>query len=128
MSGKVVHFEIPVDEGERAVAFYGKAFGWALERWGPVEYWTTDAGEGEGIGGALSKRSDEVASLMFYIDVADVAEALDAVEAAGGKRLSDRMPIPSVGWMAYFEDTEGNRVGLFEADDDAPMPEGGMPG
>lgn len=76
---------------------------------------------------APSKRSDAVASLMFYIDVADVDAALAAVEAAGGRRLSDRMPIPSVGWMAYFEDTEGNRVGVFEADDDAPMPEAGMP-
>lgn len=128
MTGKVIHFEIPIDDDERGVAFYGKAFGWTLEQWGPVEYWTTDAGDGEGIGGALSKRSDQVPSLMFYIDVESVDAALDAVEAAGGKRLSDRMPIPSVGWMAYFEDTEGNRVGLFEPDDDAPMPEGGMPG
>lgn len=128
MAGKVVHFEIPVDDGGRAVDFYGKAYGWALEQWGPVEYWTTDAGEGEGIGGALTKRSDDVPSLMFYIDVDDVDAALDAVEAAGGRRLTEAMPIPSVGWMAHFEDTEGNKVGVFHADDAAPMPEGGMPG
>lgn len=128
MAGKVIHFEIPIDDNERAVAFYAKAFGWVLEQWGPVEYWTTDAGDGDGIGGALSKRSDEVPSLMFYIDVTDVDAALAAVAAAGGKRLSERMPIPGVGWMAYFEDTEGNRVGVFQDDAEAPMPEGGMPG
>ena len=34
MSGKVVHFEIPVDDGDRAVGFYHcGAFGWELERW-----------------------------------------------------------------------------------------------
>lgn len=127
MAGKVVHFEIPIDDGDRAVAFYGKAFGWGLDRFGPMEYWTTTAGEGEGIGGALTKRSEDISSLMFYIDVDDVDAALAAVEAAGGTRLTDRMPIPTVGWSAFFQDTEGNKVGLFQADTDVPMPEGGMP-
>ena len=124
MTGKVVHFEIPIDDDARAVAFYTKAFSWNLERWGPVEYWTTTAGEGEGIGGALTKRSDDVASLMFYIDVDDITVALNAVEAAGGRRLSDRMPIPTVGWSAFFEDSEGNKVGLFQSDPNVPMPQG----
>jgi len=30
MSGRVVHFEIPFDDHERATAFYGEAFGWNL--------------------------------------------------------------------------------------------------
>lgn len=128
MAGKVVHFEIPVDHSDRAISFYGQAFGWTLEQWGPVEYWTTSAGEGDGIGGALTKRSTEVPSLMFYIEVDDVDAALEAVEAAGGARLSERMPIPTVGWSAFFEDTEGNQVGVFQADPEAPMPEGGLGG
>lgn len=128
MAGKVVHFEIPIDDNEGAVAFYGQAFGWRLERWGPVEYWTTEAGDGEGIGGALTKHSDDVPSLMFYINVENIDAALDVVEAAGGARLTERMPIPTVGWSALFADTEGNKVGLFQADPDAPMPEGSMAG
>jgi len=123
MSGKVVHFEIPIDDGDRAVAFYGQAFGWGLERWGPLEYWTTAAGEGEGIGGALTKRSEESASLTFYIAVDDIDAALSAIEAAGGRRLTGRMPIPTVGWSALFEDSEGNKVGLFQDDPEVPMPE-----
>jgi predicted enzyme related to lactoylglutathione lyase len=121
MAGKVVHFEIPIDDGDRAVAFYGLAFGWTLERFGPVEYWTTSAGEGEGIGGALAKRSQEVPGLMFYISVDDIDAALAAVEAAGGTRLTERMPIPTVGWSAFFEDTEGNKVGLFQDDPSVPL-------
>lgn len=119
MAGKVVHFEIPIDDGRRAVAFYGQAFGWSLERWGPMDYWTTAAGEGEGIGGALTMRSDESPSLMFYVEVDDIDAALAAIEAAGGTRLSERMPIPTVGWSAFFLDTEGNRVGLFQTDPNA---------
>jgi predicted enzyme related to lactoylglutathione lyase len=29
------------------------------------------------------------------------------------------MPVPGVGWSAYFLDTEGNTVGLFQPDDRA---------
>ncbi len=123
MSGKVVHFEIPVDEGDRAVAFYGAAFGWDLERWGPMDYWTTRAGDGEGIDGALTRREEPGHGLRFYISVDDVDASLAAVESAGGRRLTDRMPIPTVGWMALFSDTEGNTVGVFQSDPSAPMPE-----
>ncbi len=125
MAGKVVHFEIPVDDGERAVAFYSAALGWSLERWGPMEYWTTTGGEGEGIGGALSIRSPQAPAPTFYVSVDDIDAALAAVEAAGGRRLTERMPIPTVGWSALFEDSEGNVLGLFQPDPDAPMPEGG---
>ena len=127
MAGKVVHFEIPVDDGDRAVGFYRDAFGWSLERWGPMEYWPTAAGEGEGIGGALTRRDPQNPGLFFYIAVDDIDDALVAIEAAGGRRLTGRMPIPTVGWSAVFEDPEGNRVGIFQSDPDAAMPEGGPP-
>lgn len=123
MVGKVVHFEIPIDDSDRATAFYEKAFRWTLERWGPVEYWTTSAGDGEGIGGALTKRSDDVPTLMFYIEVDDIDAALAAVQAAGGSRLTDRVPIPTVGWSAFFRDSEGNKIGLFQADPTVSMPD-----
>jgi predicted enzyme related to lactoylglutathione lyase len=124
MAGKVVHFEIAIDDGGRAVQFYEAAFGWKLDQFGPVEYWTTTAGEGDGIGGALTKRSDDVPALMFYIQVDDIDGALQKIEAAGGGRLTERMPIPGVGWSAYFRDSEGNKVGLFQDDPTVPMPEG----
>ena len=123
MAGSVVHFEIPVDDGERAVGFYRSAFGWHLEQWGPLEYWTTEPTDGTGIGGALSKRGVSSPTLIVYISVDDVDAALAAVEAAGGRRLTERMPIPTVGWSAVFEDTEGNRVGLFQEDPTVPMPD-----
>lgn len=116
MAGKVVHFEIPIDEGERAVAFYRRAFGWRLNRQGPLEYWTTAGGEGDGIDGALTKRDPESPGLTFYIAVEDIDESLAAIETSGGRRLTDRMPIPTVGWTAFFIDTEGNRLGLFQDD------------
>ena len=36
---RVVHFELPADDPERAIAFYEQAFGWKFEKWeGPLEY------------------------------------------------------------------------------------------
>jgi predicted enzyme related to lactoylglutathione lyase len=128
MAGKVVHFEIPIDDNERGVGFYEQAFGWKLQQFGPVEYWTTEAGEGDGIGGALTKRNSDSPAIMFYIEVDDIDAALGRVEAAGGKRLTGRMPIPTVGYSAFFQDTEGNRIGIFQSDPSVPMPEGGLGG
>ena len=123
MAGKVVHFEIPIDDAERAITFYREALGWTLEQWGPVDYWMTTAGEGDGIGGALTRRSDDVPSLMFYVDVDDIDGALAAVEAAGGHRMTEKMPIPTIGWSAFFEDSEGNKVGLFQTDASVTVPD-----
>ena len=122
MAGKVVHFEIPIDDTSRGVAFYGAAFGWGLEQWGPMEYWMTAAGDGDGIDGALTKRSEDSPALTFYIEVDDIDDALAAIEKAGGTRLTDRMPIPTVGWSALFLDTEGNRVGIFQSDPSVELP------
>ncbi|MFA7324758.1 MAG: VOC family protein [Candidatus Nanopelagicales bacterium] len=122
MSGKVVHFEIPIDDSARATEFYSATFGWEFQQWGPMEYWGTAAGTGEGIGGALTKREDAAQGLTFYIAVENIDETLAAIESTGGTRLSERMPIPGTGWMALFRDTEGNRVGLFQEDPTVPLP------
>lgn len=120
--GKVVHFEIPIDDPVRAVTFYARAFDWTLNRFGSMEYWTTEAGQGEGIGGALVKRHAGAGVLTFYINVGNIDAALDAVEKAGGKRLTEPMAIPTVGWSAMFSDTEGNTLGLFQPDTLVPFP------
>jgi hypothetical protein len=124
MAGKVVHFDIPIDDADRAVAFYNEVFDWGLERWGQMDYWTTAERPGDGIGGALGRREQPGEAVTIYIDVDDIDATLAAIEAAGGRRLSERMPIPTVGWMALFADPEGNRIGLFQSDPTVPMPAG----
>lgn len=66
--------------------------------------------------------------LTFYVSVDDIDAALAAIAAAGGRPLTGRMPIPTVGWSALFEDSEGNRVGLFQDDPNVQMPESDGPG
>lgn len=125
MSGKVVHFEIPFDDGDRARKFYGDTFGWRLSpvpgmsytmvTTGPTDPETgpTDPGF---INGGMFERTAEFPgkSPNIVIDVSSVDEALRKVEAAGGKVVTEKMPVGEMGFTGYFSDTEGNLIGLWE--------------
>lgn len=125
MTSRVVHFEIPVDEPDRAGAFYSEVFGWNAEKWGPVDYWNLTTGAepgGPGAEGALTLRSEAPEGVVVYVGVADIDEALAKVTKAGGTVLIEKRPIPAIGWSAHFRDSEGNRVGLFQEDASAAAP------
>ena len=37
---RVIHFEIPINDADRATKFYKDVFGWKIEKWpGTMEYW-----------------------------------------------------------------------------------------
>lgn len=126
MTSRVVHFEIPIDEPDRAGAFYRGAFGWSVEKWGPLDYWTMTAGAepGPGAEGALTPRAEAPEGVVIYVGVDDIDQAMARVTEAGGTVVSEKMPIPTVGWSAQIRDTEGNLIGLFQTDPSVPMPEG----
>ncbi len=116
---RVVHFEIPADDPERAIKFYEKVFDWQIEKWdGPIEYWLIMTGEEDkpGIDGGLARRENPTTGVENTIDVKDLDASLANVKANGGKVIRPRMAIPGVGWMAYIKDTEGNVFGLMESD------------
>jgi predicted enzyme related to lactoylglutathione lyase len=118
---RVVHFEIPADEPERAVKFYESVFGWKIEKWaGPADYWLVTTGEASepGIDGGIEPRSEGDVTRNI-IDVADVDEYVGKIEAAGGKVVRPKTPLPGVGWYAYCADTEGNVFGIMEEDPQA---------
>jgi predicted enzyme related to lactoylglutathione lyase len=49
---------------------------------------------------------------FVYFSVHDLEEVLAKVHANGGLTLKKPMSIGEYGWIAHFEDSEGNRVGL----------------
>ena len=119
---RVIHFEIPAAEPDRAAAFYGKVFGWKFDKWpGPMEYWMVTTGkEGEaGINGGMMSKPGGIASTTNTIGVDSVDDAVAAVLKAGGKNIMPKTPIPTVGYFAYCEDTEGNVFGVMQADPNA---------
>lgn len=122
MTGRVVHFEIPCDDGDRARAFYGQAFGWDLMTMPDMDYTMVmtgpsgDTGPTEAgfINGGIFERQGEMTAPNVVIDVDDIEDALAAVEEAGGTTVEGRIPVGDMGFAAYFRDTEGNLLGIWE--------------
>jgi uncharacterized protein len=117
-----IHFEIPADDPERAVAFYGSIFGWKFQKWdGPMPYWmvTTGGDDEPGINGGLLPRPHPGAPMVNTIGVPSLDASLKAVESNGGRTVVPKMAVPGIGWLAYCADTEGNTFGLLEADEAA---------
>jgi uncharacterized protein len=115
---KMLHFEIPVDDPQRAVAFYHDTLGWEVSRYGEEPYWLVRAGEDEepGANGALVGREELHQSPVLIAGVADIDEILGRVRNRGGEVVQGKLPIPGMGWSAYIRDSEGNTVGLFQPD------------
>jgi uncharacterized protein len=125
MGGEVVHFEIPSDNVERARRFYHRTFGWRLAAMPGIDYTvvtTTRPGKGGraqepgAINGGLLLRQVPVRSPTVTIRVGSIARSARTIEKNGGKVLEPRAPIGdgTLGFAAYFRDTEGNVLGLFE--------------
>ena len=121
MSNRVVHFEIPCDRPEETIAFFKQAFGWNFQKFGNEEYWIVITGDEKspGINGAVMKKRDPQQPLVNSIDVGDIEKAILKIEKAGGKIVVPKMPIPTVGWLAYFKDPDGNIHGVYQNDSQA---------
>ena len=124
---KVVHFEIPADDLDRAKNFYSSVFGWQLQTMDmpgggqytsvvttPVDEQTQMPTEPGGINGGMMQRDDRTPAPVITVDVEDIDKALQQVEAQGGATVTPRTPIPGMGAFAYFKDPEGNVMGLWE--------------
>jgi predicted enzyme related to lactoylglutathione lyase len=66
------------------------------------------------INGGIMKRSSGMPSPVITIGVDSIDDALKKVEAGGGGTITPRTPIPDMGAFAYFKDSEGNTMGLWE--------------
>ena len=51
---------------------------------------------------------------MIYVGVSSIDDSIKKVQAAGGKIVTPKTPIPGMGAYARISDTEGNVIGLFE--------------
>ncbi len=119
----VVHFEIPVDKMDRAQKFYKETFGWSINAIAEMGYTlvgTTPANE-QGrptdpgaINGGMLVREEPVKHTVVTINVKSIDDAEKRLQKNGGKMIRKKMPVADMGFAAYFQDTEGNVVGLWE--------------
>jgi predicted enzyme related to lactoylglutathione lyase len=111
-------FEIPAADLARAEAFYEGVLGVTLSNMemGPskMEMFPFEQGAA-GAGGTLISAEGYTPShngTMVYFSVTDIEVTLGKIGEQGGKTLVPKMSIGEHGFVAHFEDTEGNRVGL----------------
>src|SRR5712664_4198183 len=124
MPGKVVHFELPADNVERAKTFYMKAFGGEVNQYPGIQYhivgptpsnqqgMPTEPGA---INGRITKRQDPVKSTVITIDVPDIKASLKNIEKLGGKTVKKKEAVADMGFTAYLKDPQGNIVGLWQS-------------
>jgi len=128
MSGRVVHFEIPFDDGDRARDFYQTTFGWDFTPMPEMSYTMVSTGpmaeqgpsEPGYIGGGMMQRGEPFQGPIITVDVEDIDATLAAIEQHGGKTVTPRQAVGQMGFTAYFNDPEGNLMGLWQ---NAPTPE-----
>lgn len=123
MKGRVNHFEIPADNVARAQKFYERTFEWRLQPVPGMDYIMVGAADSssEGrstevgaINGGMGKRAKPLQHPVFTITVPDIDGALRLIERNGGKTVQKKQSIGPMGSTAYFSDSEGNTVGLFQ--------------
>jgi predicted enzyme related to lactoylglutathione lyase len=66
------------------------------------------------INGGMCKREDPVRSPVITISVDSIDQTAKTIEKNGGKMVRAKMPVGDMGFTAYFKDSEGNVVGLWQ--------------
>ena len=123
MTGRVVHFEIPADDMARAHEFYRSAFGWELNSMPEMQYTmvrTTETDEQGApaspgaINGGMLQRQGPITAPIITIEVDDIDKTLDTIASLGGSATIGKQAVGDMGYAAYFKDSEGNVVGLWQ--------------
>ena len=123
MSGRVVHFEIPYDDGDRARRFYKEAFDWEMQEMPGMDYTLVVSGPSSDTGptepgfingGMLAREESAASGPVVVMDVPSIDDALQTVERLGGSTVVPKQPVGAMGFTAYVKDPEGNVIGLWE--------------
>lgn len=119
-SNPVVYFEIPVNDIDQAIKFYKTVFRLEFDKE------TIDNNEMalfpftekySGISGALAKGEiykPTKNGILIYFMTEKIDETLKLAAENGGQILYPKTD-NEIGFVAEFEDIEGNRIGLFQS-------------
>ena len=117
-------FEIPVTDMPRAKHFYQVIFSMHMdetEMMGmQMAFFPNENGNGKA-SGALVKSKNHQPSMdgtLVYLNANPAMDSvLEKIESVGGTVLMQKTQItPEIGYMAFFTDTEGNKVALHSQD------------
>ena len=120
MANTIGWFDLPVNDLERAMAFYSKVTAKELAKaWPGMEVATFQHGDGD-VAGCLYKEANAKPSdhgVLVYFNVSGrLDDAVREVGNNGGKVLQAREQIGPHGFRAIVLDSEGNRIALHSED------------
>jgi predicted enzyme related to lactoylglutathione lyase len=129
MANLVVHFEIHGSEPQRLIDYYGQLLGWTFTRFGEMDYWAIETGEGSigmntpgnGINGGLTKRMGPTPEAGAAVNGANLVVGVDGdIDALfqrgldlGGSEALALSDMAGVGRLGYLLDPDGNVFGLI---------------
>jgi hypothetical protein len=128
---RVAHFEIAVDDKDKAKAFYSSVFGWQImdlpvQMGGGTGTYTTAMTvatdpqtqmptEPGAINGAIVERTAQITAPVITVYVESIDDCVEKVTSAGGTVVAGKQQIPGMGAYAYVTDVSNNVVGLWES-------------
>jgi predicted enzyme related to lactoylglutathione lyase len=118
MENVIVWADIPVTDMKRAMEFYGRVTGEEVVQFPGMEDVAVIGNPGSGnrtvsadlyVGGTPSRDG----ATIYLNTHGDIDAMLQRVREAGGEVLQEKQFMgPMIGWIAFFVDSEGNRLGL----------------
>ena len=106
---KIDYVELPATDLAAVKAFYGAAFGWTFEDWGPEYMAFSNAGLEGGFRKTNAPPPRGGALVILHAD--DLAAAEKAVADAGGE-IIERHEFPG-GQRFHFADPSGNELAVW---------------
>lgn len=113
-------FEIPVTDMARAKHFYQAIFGIHMEEMNMGEMlmagFPGEPGSGKAMGALVKSENHKPSTdgVVIYLNAnPDMTDVLERIGSEGGQILMGKTQItPEIGYMAFFIDTEGNKIAL----------------
>lgn len=116
----VVYFEIPVSDMNRAINFYSSVFGFDFTKdnihGNEMAFFPLNPSL-QGITGGLAKGEiykPTKEGVLIYFFTQDIDQTLAKVLELGGSVLFPKTRAGEYGFVAEFQDSEGNRIGLSQ--------------
>ncbi|HUF13163.1 MAG TPA: VOC family protein [Longimicrobiales bacterium] len=112
-------FDIPTLDLERAHRFYAAVFDIEMQPFDVGDlrfvFFPMEEGAANATGALVhhpTMYTPSHAGALLYFSVDDIDAVVARVEANGGRLFRGKTAIGEFGFVAFLEDTEGNRVGL----------------
>ena len=103
------YVEFPADDTAAVKAFYGEAFGWAFEDYGPTYACPSNAGLSGGFQADPEQRPKKPLVILYSLDL---EATRDKVVQAGGEVCVDIFDFPG-GRRFHFRDPSGNELAVW---------------